>query len=324
MLITKTFRSLGSIKIPLVLFSILLLAIAFQAPRLFSVSGFSNAILVSAPLILATLSLTPIVLAGRGAVDLSVGPLISFLNVTLIAWLSGNNITNPIVFCLWAVIAGAGYQIIQALIVTYVRIAPIIVALSGFLILTGVNLMVMKRPGGLAPEWMSSWSGGGEPQILSPILVLVVLAFCIWGLVTRTGFYKQLMLVGSDERMAYTSGVRVDLVRILAYALGGVFAGFAALSYTALISSGDPTQGSTYTLQAVTALVLGGASLSGGKGTATGALLGALNMFLITYLLGAFNFGSLSGYITSLAYGGILAASLLVNVVSNKSNVGRG
>ncbi|WP_188857634.1 ABC transporter permease [Marinobacterium nitratireducens] len=324
MLITKTFRSLGSIKIPLILFMILLFVISIQAPKLFSVSGFSNAILVSAPLILATLALTPIVMAGRGAVDLSIGPLISFLNVTLIAWLSGNNITNPIVFCLWAVIAGAGYQIIQALIVTYIRIAPIIVALSGYLILTGVNLMVMSRPGGLSPEWMSSWSGGGEPQIFSPILILVLTALGLWGLFTRTGLYKQLRLVGSDERMAYTSGVRVDFVRIVAYALGGVFAGFAALSYTALVSSGDPTQGATYTLQAVTALVLGGASLSGGRGTATGALLGALNMFLITYLLGAFSFGSLSGYITSLAYGGILAASLLVNVVSNRSSVSRG
>lgn len=324
MLITKTFRSLGSIKIPLILFIILLFLISIQAPKLFSVSGFSNAILVSAPLILATLSLTPIVMAGRGAVDLSIGPLISFLNVTLIAWLSGNNITNPIVFCLWAVIVGAGYQIIQALIVTYIRIAPIIVALSGYLILTGVNLMVMSRPGGLSPEWMSSWAGGGEPQIFSPILILVLTALVLWGLFTRTGLYKQLRLVGSDERMAYTSGVRVDFVRIVAYALGGVFAGFAALSYTALISSGDPTQGSTYTLQAVTALVLGGASLAGGRGTATGALLGALNMFLISYLLGTFSFGSLSGYITSLAYGGILAASLLVNLVSNKSSVSRG
>lgn len=312
--------ALGSLTVPTILFALLLAVTAVQAPRLFSVPGISNAILVSAPLILATLSITPIVMAGRGAVDLAVGPLIGFINVTLIAWLSGNGITNPIVFCLWAVAAGAGYQIVQALIVTYVRISPIIVSLSGFLILTGVNLMVMKRPGGVAPEWMYSWAGGGEARVLSPILMLVLVALALWGLVTRTGFHRQLRLVGADERMAYTAGVRVDLIRILAYALGGVFAGFAALSYTALISSGDPTQGSTYTLQAVTALVLGGANLAGGRGGATGAVLGALNMFLISYLLGSFNFGTMSGFITSLAYGVILAGSLLINLFSTNAN----
>lgn len=316
---SNRFRGLGSLTVPTVLFVVLLLVTSILAPRLFSVSGLANAILVSAPLILATLSLTPIVMAGRGAIDLSVGPLIGFLNVTLIAWLSAHGITNPILFCLWALLAGGAYQAIQALVVIYVRISPIIVALSGYLILSGVNLMIMSRPSGVAPDWMYSWAGAGKPQLVSPILLLVIAALVLWALVTRTGFHRQLRLVGADERMAYTAGVRVDLIRLLAYILGGIFAGFAALSYTALISSGDPTQGSTYTLQAVTALVLGGARLAGGRGGATGAVLGALNMFLISYLLGTFNFGALSGFITSLAYGSILAASLLINVVSTPS-----
>lgn len=312
-------RRLGALTVPTVLFVILLVFAALRAPNLFSVTGLGNAILVSAPLILATLALTPIVMAGRGAVDLSIGPLIGFLNVTLIGWLVASGVTNPVLFCLWALLAGAAYQAVQALIVIYVRIAPIIVALAGYLILSGVNLMIMTRPGGVAPDWMSTWSGGAEPRILSPILLLVLAALALWWAISRTGFHRQLRMVGADERMAYTAGVRVDLIRFLAYALGGVFAGFAALSYTALIASGDPTQGSTYTLQAVTALVLGGANLAGGRGGATGAVLGALNMFLISYLLGSFNFGTLSGFITSLAYGVILATSLLVNVFSTQS-----
>lgn len=314
MISRNPFSRLGSLTVPAVLCALLLLVAVVQAPRLFTVSGLANGILVSAPLILATLALLPIVMAGRGAVDLSIGPLIGFLNVTLITWLSANAVTNPVLFFAWALLAGAAYQTVMALIVIYVRISPIIVALSGYLILSGVNLMIMSRPGGVAPEWMFSWAGGGQSQVFSPILLLVLAAVALWAVITRTGFYRQLRLVGSDEKMAYTAGVRIDLVRLLAYALGGVFAGFAALSYTALISSGDPTQGSTYTLQAVTALVLGGASLTGGRGSATGVILGAVNMFLISYLLGSFNFGTLSGFITSLAYGAILAASLLINV----------
>jgi ribose transport system permease protein len=315
----RILQKLGSLAVPVVLLVVLGIVAIVRAPNLFTAAGLGNGVLVAAPLFFATLALTPIVMSGRGAVDLSIGPLIGFLNVTLVAWLAANGITNPILFIGWALFAGALWQVLLGLIVIYVRISPIIVSLAGYLMLSGVNLMIMSRPGGTAPDWLMAWGMGGGSQIVSPILVLVLVALAIWWIISRTGFHRQLRLVGSDERMAYTAGVRVDLVRLIAFATGGIFAGFAALSYTALISSGDPTQGSTYTLQAVTALVLGGASLSGGRGSAIGAALGALNMFLITYLLGTFNFGALSGFVTQLAFGTILACSLLVNVFSNST-----
>ena len=92
-------------------------------------------------------------------------------------------------------------------------------------------------------------------------------------------------MMGSDERATYTSGVNVNMVRIGAHVVGGIYAGLAAITFTSLISSGDPSQGTTYTLMAVTALVLGGANLAGGRGSAFGALLGSLNIFLITFAL---------------------------------------
>ena len=94
----------------------------------------------------------------------------------------------------------------------------------------------------------------------------------------------------------------------------GLFAGLAALAFTALISSGDPTQGTTYTLISVTALVLGGTSLAGGRATVFGSLLGALNLFLIGYVLSTFDFGSVQGFVTDLCYGVILVLSLLLTV----------
>lgn len=301
--------------VPLVLFLLLLLAVALRSPRLFSEEGLTGAVVVSAPLILATLGLTPIVMAGRGAVDLSVGPLLGFVNVTLIAWLAASAVTHPVLFFGWAIGLACAWQLLQALVVIYVRVAPIIVSLSGYLVLSGVNLLVMSRPGGLAPDWMLSWGGGSATGLLPPVLWIVLAALVFWAIVRRTGFFTQLQLMGCDERMAFSSGIRTDLVRVLAYLLGGVFMGLAGICHTALISSGDPTQGANYTLQAVTALVLGGASLAGGRGSATGAVLGAVNMFLITYILGTFDFGSLSGFVTKLSFGSILVASLLINLL---------
>ncbi|AUX79386.1 ABC transporter permease [Sinorhizobium fredii] len=301
-----------SLFVPAALFLVLLVAVAIRGPSLFTTNGLAGAILVASPLILTALAITPIVMAGRGAVDLSVGPLMGFINVTVITWLVGNGITNPVVVICWAVVLGAAFQLLQALIIIYVRVAPIIVTLSGFLVLSGVNLMVMSRPGGVAPDWMMSWGAG--TSVMSPVLALLIVAYALWVVIRRTMFYRNLCMTGADERMAYTSGVQVDLVRIIAHVIGGVFAGLAALSYTALISSGDPTQGSTYTLQAVTALVLGGASLSGGRGGALGSTLGAINMFMISYVLSTFNFGTVSGFVTQMAFGLILVGSLLVNV----------
>lgn len=238
--------------------------------------------------------------------------MLGFINVTLIAWLVGNGVTNPVAVIAWVIGVGAGYQLIQALIIIYVRVAPIIVTLSSFLVLSGVNLMVMSRPGGVAPDWMASWGAG--TTILSPVLILLIAAYLLWFAIQRTTFFLHLRMTGADERMAYTSGVRVDRVRIVAHLIGGIFVGLASLSYTALISSGDPTQGSNYTLQAVTALVLGGANLAGGRGGALGSTFGALNMFLISYLLSAFSFGNVTGFVTQMAFGLILVMSLLVNV----------
>ncbi|PDS66195.1 sugar ABC transporter permease [Rhizobium anhuiense] len=308
-----------SLVVPCLLFVVQILLAAILSPRLFTVDGIGGAILVVTPLVLTTLAITPIVIAGRASVDLAVGPLLSFINVTLIAWLVGNGITNPVAVISWVVGVGAAYQLIQALIIIYVRVAPIIVTLSGFLVLSGVNLMVMSSSGGVAPDWMMSWGAG--TSIFSPVLGLLIAAFAIWAIIRRTAFFTHLRMTGADERMAYTSGVRVNLVRIAAHILGGVFVGLAALSYTALISSGDPTQGSNYTLQAVTALVLGGANLAGGRGGALGSTLGALNMFLISYLLSVFSFGSVTGFVTQMAFGLVLMTSLLINVVMTNRRV---
>jgi ribose transport system permease protein len=200
----------------------------------------------------------------------------------------------------------------MGLIIVYVRVQPIIVALSGYLALSGINLVILPRPGGTAPEWMQSW-GSGE-RVFSPVLIILLLATAAWIAFTRTAFYGHLRLMGSDERAAYTSGVRITVVRLGAHIISGVFAGLSAICFTALIGSGDPNQGTRYTLVAVTALVLGGANLAGGRGSVIGSLLGAVNIYLITYVLATFSFGAVQSFVTDLCYGLILVCSLLITV----------
>ena len=301
------------------LFALLIVAV-LRAPNLVSSVGIGSAIIVSAPLILATYSLTLIAMAGRAGVDLSIGPLIGFINVSLIQLFAAEVVTSPVAFFAYAIIVGVLYQLLMGLIIVYVRVQPIIVALSGYLALVGLNLVILPRPGGVAPEWMMPWGLG--TSIWSPVLAILVVATAAWFLLARTAFFGHLRLMGSDERTAYTAGVRINVVRLGAHAVAGVYGALAALTFTSLISSGDPTQGTTYTLMAVTALVLGGTSLAGGRGSIIGSLLGALNIYLITYVLSTFNFGMVQSFVTDAAYGVILVVSLLLTLVLPRLPVG--
>jgi ribose transport system permease protein len=298
--------------VPIVLFFVLLIVAVVRSPQLITSAGIGSAIIVATPLVLATYALMANAIAGRGNVDLSVGPLIGFINVILVQLFAAEIVESPLEFFLLAFAIGVAYQLVMGLIIVFVRVQPIIVALSGYLALSGINLVILPRPGGTAPDWMMPWGLG--TSIYSPVLVILVLATAAWLLFTRTAFYGHLRMMGSDERAAYTSGVRIGIVRLGAHVIAGLYSGLAALTFTALISSGDPTQGTTYTLIAVTALVLGGTSLAGGRGGAIGSLLGAVNIYLITYVLATFSFGSVQSFVTDLSYGTILVISLLLTV----------
>lgn len=296
----------------LLLFTLLVIAV-LRSPNLVSSAGIGSAIIILTPLALATYALMSVAIAGRGTVDLSVGPLIGFINVTLVTFFENGAFDSPLAFFAYAIGVGIAYHLIMALIIIFVRVQPIIVALSGYLALSGINLVIMARPGGSAPEWMLPWGLG--TSILSPTLAILVLTTAAWMIFARSAFFSHLKLMGADERSAYTAGVRITVVRIGAHVIAGIFSGLSAITFTALIGSGDPTQGTTYTLIAVTALVLGGTSLAGGRGGVIGSLLGAVNIFLIGYVLSTFSFGAVQGFVTDLAYGIILVLSLLLTLV---------
>src|SRR5277367_5069249 len=164
--------------VPILVFFGLLVLAALRSPSLISSSGIGSAEIVVAPLILSTYALMATALAGRATVDLSIGPLIGFINVTLIQLTAAGIIASPIAVFAYALAAGVAYQFVLGLIIIVVRVQPIIVSLSGLLALSGINLVILPRPGGAAPDWMSSWGAG--TSILTPVLFIVALATAGW------------------------------------------------------------------------------------------------------------------------------------------------
>jgi ribose transport system permease protein len=279
-------------------------------PARFQPSAWGTLIGLAAPLAGAALASAPVILGGRGGIDISIGPLMGFVNAVVIQgiFLSAG-ISSPLVIVPAALLIGAAIGAVNGFMATIIRIQPIVATLGTYLVLTGVTLTILPAPVGPAPEWLKAMSGTYS------ILPLAVMAIA-WWLIRRLPYYDQLMAIGSDDRAAYTAGVDVTKVRFIAYVVTGLFAGIAGLMLTALIGSADPNIGQNYTLIAIAAVALGGVSLAGGRGGLIGAAIGAIDIFLLQSVLTSFN---VSTYVLQIAYGAILVAAVVLTAVQERA-----
>ena len=277
-------------------------------PARFAFTAWGTLIGLAAPLIGAALASTPAILGGRGGIDVSVGPLMGFVNAVLIKTLAVDaDLTSPLVLVPAALGLGAAVGAFNGLLATVIRIQPIVATLGTYLILTGVTLTLLPGPMGVAPLWLKSLAG---PAAVLPLGVVLA---TWWGF-RRLPVYDQLMAIGSDDRAAYSAGVAVTGVRFLSYVLTGLFAGAAGLMLTALIGSADPATGPTYTLIAISAVAQGGVSHAGGRGGLVGAAIGAIDIFLLQSALTFFN---VSTYALQVAYGTILVLAVVLTALQD-------
>ncbi|WP_027059693.1 ABC transporter permease [Mesorhizobium loti] len=302
--------SLGrSIGFAVVLLVVLLAVNLILSPGRFQPGSWGALVGLAAPLIGAAIASTPVILAGRGGIDISVGPLMGFVNAMVIQVLFLKaGISSPLLLVPAALLIGALIGAANGFLATIVRIQPIVATLGTYLILTGVTLTILPAPIGPAPVWLKALAG---PWSMLPLALM----FIAWWLVRRTPYYDQLMAVGSDDRAAYTAGVDVTRVRFIAYVMTGIFGGCAGLMLTALIGSADPNIGPTYTLIAIAAVALGGVSLAGGRGGVAGAAIGAIDIFLLQSVLTTFN---VSTFVLQIAYGAILVLAVMLTALQER------
>lgn len=302
-----------SLATPAILFVVLLVIAALRGPHLFTSDGLAGALIGASPLILATLALTPIAIAGPAGVDLSIGPVMTLINITIVLGLTKIGLTGPIAVFACAIGLGVLLQAAMGALIATLRISTVVVTLAVYLVVDGSNTVILPHSGGTAPLWLSNF--GAASTILSPILYVPLAAFALWWLLSRTTFFRNIRLMGANDRTAFVSGIPLIPARIGAHVIAGVFVGIASVMYTGLIGSADPTAGAPYTLNAVTALVIGGASLGGGRASGVGSGLGAVDIWLISYVLSTFNFGLNASYWTQFATGAVLVASLVAGAI---------
>jgi ribose transport system ATP-binding protein len=214
-------------------------------------------------------------------IDLSVGPsmsLITALASYVIVGEANGNLAVGVVTCL---LAGILVGTLNGLLILYLRVPDLIATLSTFSVVTGLALIVRPSPGGKVSEVfadMITMRIGWFP-IIGLAVILLTIAGEILQLRGRMG--TRWYAIGSNPEAAFVAGIPVRRVRFLAYLFCGLMAALAGLVIAARIGSGDPQAGSQFTLASVTAVVVGGTSIFGGRGTVVGTLLGAILLILM-------------------------------------------
>ncbi len=264
---------------------------------------------IFAPLAIVAMANTPAILAGGGGIDLSISPNMVLANVLFAAVFLPSGL-NPWLSVLIVILISAAVGAVNGALAMYLRLSPVVVTLSVYFILIGVNQKLAPNPVSLSENPLRPLAAMWGP--FPGALILVALPLIIWGIIVSTSWGRTFIAVGGNDAAAFSAGVNVNLVRIGGYALGGLFAGIAGISLTALISSADATSSASYTLIGVAAVALGGTSLLGGHGGLLGSLLGALCVFLIQSLISSLH---LPSTVQKIAYGGLLLLSIVISAV---------
>ncbi|MCC7452423.1 MAG: ABC transporter permease [Anaerolineae bacterium] len=265
---------------------ILSLGASIYSDRFLNDRNIFNILRQAAFLGTAALGQTFVILTG--GIDLSVGSVVKLTILTSAIIMNGRP-ENTWPAILAVLLMGAFIGAIHALLITRLNIAPFIVTLGSYSILRGIALRISTSPVGKAsPEVLRFYDQriGSVPIIVIGFVILLLITIFV---LRRTPFGRYIYAVGGNEQVARLSGIPVNRVKFGVYMLCGMFAALTGLLLLSRYGVGDPVIGDGMELDTITAVVLGGTSLFGGRGGMIGTFGGVLLLGLITNLLVVLN-----------------------------------
>ena len=291
----------------LLLALVLLVANEIVEPSFASPNNWNTNLALFAPFALVAMAGTPAILSGGGGIDISVGLIAGFLSNVLVVYLLPGQLGDWYLAIPVMLAAGAALGLVNGFSVAVLRYQPVIATLCMLFVLQGVNQKIVGAPEPAPASWLAHLRSGigGVPGGL----ILIAVPIVVWLVLQRMPFHRTLLSVGGSDATAYSSGVNVTAVRLIAYSLGGMFAAVAGLAIATLLQGSDAGAGGEYVLIALAAIALGGTPIGGGRGGLTGAITGAAAIFLIQSLLSALN---VNAYWNQVVYGLMLVVGAVI------------
>ena len=264
------------------------------------------------------LGMTLIIISG--GIDLSVGSMMAFvggISVFLLKQFPSDSLLAVLVVVLFALVFGAFCGFVNGFMVTKGRIAPFIATLGTMAIYRSLILYFSKAANIVSEN--TEFIKFGPAQILGislPVWVFLILALITHLLLNNTRFGRYVCAVGANEQVARYSAINVQIIKLIPYAITGFTVAVSAMLWGSRINGIQPSQvGQGYELEAIAAVVIGGTSMSGGKGTIIGTVLGAIMLGMINNML---VLGGVSSFLQQAARGLVIIVAVLLQYNSNK------
>jgi rhamnose transport system permease protein len=257
----------------LALLAILVLVLGQLSPIFFTLQNVLNTSRFFVEVGLVALGMTLIIITG--GIDLSVGAALALVSVT-VGWLSQSG--TPLGAALLAGVAvGIAAGLFNGLMITRLDLHPLVVTLGTFALFRGLALGFSE--GGAVssfPGWFDYFGQFFLGPVPGQLIVFVVAVTVVWIVLSRTPFGRYVYAIGNNEEAARFSGVPVHRVKVALYTGTGALVALAAIIYTSRVSTSRADSGLGLELDAISAVVLGGASIYGGSGTIAGTVLGVV------------------------------------------------
>lgn len=284
---------------------IFLIAMAFLSDRFFTFKNLTNVgRQISLNAILA-LGMTLVIISG--GIDLSVGGVCA-LGCCVCAKIL-NSTGSSLLAIAVVLLIGLAVGAFNGFVVSKTGIAPFIVTLSTVSIIRGITLVMTNASP--MPISNAAFKFIGQGTLLGipfPIYITLILAIITAFVMNKTVFGRYVYAIGGNERSAAVAGIQVKKVKISVYMVSGFLAAFTAIIYTSRLSSGVPSLGNGFEMDAITAAVIGGASLAGGQGHIWGTMIGAV---IIGILNNALNLLNINSYFQDIVKGIVVLLAVL-------------
>ncbi|ETI67306.1 ABC transporter permease [Neobacillus vireti] len=261
---------------------VLVLFFSLASPNFFKFDNIVGILLSTSVIGILALGATFIIITS--GIDLSVGTVMTLCSVMAGIFISSMGLPI-IVGVLGGILTGATAGMLAGLAIAKMRIPPFIATLAMMMIAKGLALVIS----GAAPIYFTSYPaftkiamGQMIPGIPNAIFIFFLMAIIGGILLNKTIIGRYTFAIGSNEEATRLSGVNVNKWKMIIYIIAGIFTGVAGIVMASRLNSAQPALGQGYELEAIAAVVIGGTSLSGGKGTILGTVIGALIMSVLT------------------------------------------
>lgn len=246
-----------------------------------------------------------------GGIDLSVGSILALSSALMGSFIVGG--LDPILAIVVACLIGAALGAVNGLVITYGKVAPFIATLATMTIFRGLTLVYTNGnpiSGLTENEAFLNFGQGYFLELPVPAVMMLIMFGILYFILQKTPLGRKTYAVGGNEKVSFIAGIKINRIKIFAYTVTGMLCGMAGAILTSRLNSAQPTAGTGYELDAIAAVVLGGTSLSGGKGRIVGTLVGAL---IIGTLNNGLNILNVSSFYQQVVKGIVILLAVLMD-----------